>query len=123
MASDRTYLLYRRRLQVFVDFLGIFTVFGVPGAHALHLSALGIQPAVDILQGLFYTEPVYNVLTVQRLPNLIQIGQRHNGILRTQCRYPLARCNFTRQLVQVCKQVTDNMLISNPDLCRLHLNV
>ena len=73
VASDGAHLLHGRRLQILVDFLGIFAVLRIPGTHGLHLPALGIQPSVDILKWLFYAEPVDHVLAVQRLPNLVQI--------------------------------------------------
>ena len=63
------------------------------------------------------------MLAVQRLPNFIRIGQGYHGILRTQRTYLLARSHFTRQLVQICKQMTDNLLVANPKSCWFHLNV
>ena len=48
MAPHSAHLLHGRRLQIVVDFLGVFAVLRVPDAHALHLPALGVQTAVDV---------------------------------------------------------------------------
>ena len=73
MASGGAHLLDGRRLQILVDFLGVFAVFCVPCAHGLHLPALAIQTAVNVFQRLLYAVPVHHVLAVQRLANLVQV--------------------------------------------------
>ena len=73
MASGGAHLLDGRRLQILVDFLGVFAVFCVPCAHGLHLPALAIQTAVNVFQRLLYAVPVHHVLAVQRLADFVQV--------------------------------------------------
>ena len=73
MASGGAHLLDGRRLQILVDFLGVFAVFCVPCAHGLHLPALAIQTAVNVFQRLLYAVPVHHVLAVQRLADFVHV--------------------------------------------------
>ena len=123
MATYRAHLLGRGRLQVLVDFLGIFAVLRIPGAHTLHLTALAVQAAMDIFQRLLHTEPVHHVLAVQALSNVVQIGQHHGGILRRKVPVSLAGSHLAGQLVQVREQMADNLFVSHADLVRRNLNV
>ncbi len=123
MTPYRVHLLGSRLLQVVVDFLGVFSVFGASEAHALHLAALGIQRAMDILQGLLDAVPVHHMLAVQCLPNLVQIRQGHHGMFRAQLLYPSAGRYFAGQLVQVGKEVADHRLVTRTDGIWRHMNV
>ena len=123
MASDGAHLLHGRRLQILVDFLGVLAVLCVPCAHGLHLSALGIQAAVNVFEWFLHTVPVDHVLAVQRLANLVQVGQGNDGVFRTEVPVPAAGSHLAGQLVQVSKQMAGNGLIAHADAVRGHLHV
>ena len=123
VAADGCHLLHGGFLQVFVNLFGVLAVLGVPEAHTLHLTALTVQLAVQILHRLFYAEPVHHVLTWEPVSQLVQVGKRHGGMLRTQFRYPPAGRYFARQLVQVRKEVAYHPLSSHHHSSRFHLDI
>ena len=114
MATHSLHLVSSGLLQIVVDFFGVFAVFGAAGAHALHLPALGVQAAVDVLDGFFHAEPVDNVLAVQTLANLAEKGQHHVGVLGGQLSLAAAGTGFPGQLVQVGNQVAYHLFVANP---------
>ena len=123
VAADGCHLLHGSFLQVFVNLFGVLSVLGVPKAHTLHLTALAVQFAVQILHRLFYTEPVHHVLAWEPVSQLVQIGKRHGRMLRAQFRYPPAGRHFTGQLVQVRKEVTNHPLPAHHHRSGLHLDI
>ena len=123
MAADSCHLLHGGFLQVFVNLFGVLAVLGIAEAHTLHLAALAVQFAVQILHRLFYAEPVHHVLTLKPVSQLVQIGKRHGRMLSTQLRYPPAGRHFTGQLVQVRKEVANHPLSSHHHRSGLHLDI